>query len=85
MDWNGGNPRPFIPRPTAQSSFAFLYNYNNDHFVYPPGNSYFYTPFYNQSLFRSHVMLAFHPDKFLLFFNHKLAVQLVARLPVISL
>ncbi|XP_022007687.1 homeobox-leucine zipper protein ATHB-22 [Helianthus annuus] len=37
MDWNGGNPIPFIPRPTAQSSFAFLYNYNNDHFVYPPG------------------------------------------------
>ncbi|KAI3716663.1 hypothetical protein L1987_67687 [Smallanthus sonchifolius] len=37
MDWNGGNPRPFLPRPTAQSSFAFLYNYNNDHYVYPPG------------------------------------------------
>ncbi|XP_071701347.1 putative homeobox-leucine zipper protein ATHB-51 isoform X2 [Rutidosis leptorrhynchoides] len=37
MNWNGGNPRPFIPRPTAQSSFAFLYNYNNDHYVYPPG------------------------------------------------
>ncbi|KAI3822565.1 hypothetical protein L1987_10157 [Smallanthus sonchifolius] len=38
MDWNDHvNPRPFIPRPTAQSSFAFLYNYNNDHYVYPPG------------------------------------------------
>ncbi|KAI3522912.1 hypothetical protein L1887_00964 [Cichorium endivia] len=37
MDWNGENPRPFIPRPAAQSSFAFLYNYNNDHYVYPPG------------------------------------------------
>ncbi|KAK1434893.1 hypothetical protein QVD17_00647 [Tagetes erecta] len=31
------NPRPFLPRPTAQSSFAFLYNYNNEHFAYPPG------------------------------------------------
>ncbi|KAD0066200.1 hypothetical protein E3N88_44827 [Mikania micrantha] len=38
MDWNDHvNPRPFIPRPAAQSSFAFLYNYNNDHYVYPPG------------------------------------------------
>ncbi|XP_076924489.1 homeobox-leucine zipper protein ATHB-22-like [Bidens hawaiensis] len=38
MDWNGGNPRrPFIPRPGAQTSFAFLYNYNNDRFLYPPG------------------------------------------------
>ncbi|KAJ0476654.1 putative transcription factor homeobox-WOX family [Helianthus annuus] len=38
MDWNDSmNPRPFIPRPAAQSSFAFLYNYNNDHYVYPPG------------------------------------------------
>ncbi|XP_071709718.1 homeobox-leucine zipper protein ATHB-22-like [Rutidosis leptorrhynchoides] len=37
MEWSGGiNPRPFIPRPTAQSSFAFLYNYNNDHYMYPP-------------------------------------------------
>ncbi|KAK9079361.1 hypothetical protein SSX86_001032 [Deinandra increscens subsp. villosa] len=38
MEWNDHvNPRPFIPRPTAQSSFAFLYNYNNDHYLYPPG------------------------------------------------
>ncbi|XP_023745898.1 homeobox-leucine zipper protein ATHB-22 isoform X2 [Lactuca sativa] len=36
MDWSG-NHRPFIPRPAGQSSFAFLYNYNNDHYVYPPG------------------------------------------------
>ncbi|KVH90504.1 Homeodomain-containing protein [Cynara cardunculus var. scolymus] len=39
MEWNSGNPssRPFIPRSAPQSSFAFLYNYNNDHYVYPPG------------------------------------------------
>ncbi|KAK9072786.1 hypothetical protein SSX86_009221 [Deinandra increscens subsp. villosa] len=37
MEWNGGNHRPFIPRPAAPSSFAFLYNYNTDHYVYPPG------------------------------------------------
>ncbi|KAL4592085.1 hypothetical protein LXL04_005067 [Taraxacum kok-saghyz] len=36
MDWNGANPKPFAPRPAGQSSFAFLYNYNNDHYVYPP-------------------------------------------------
>ncbi|KAJ9554968.1 hypothetical protein OSB04_009582 [Centaurea solstitialis] len=39
MEWNGGNSsRPFIPRPTPQTSFAFLYNYNNvnDHYLYPP-------------------------------------------------
>ncbi|KAL8227099.1 hypothetical protein R6Q57_016931 [Mikania cordata] len=40
MDWNDGNPIPFIPRSVAQSSFefAFLYNYNtaDHHYVYQP-------------------------------------------------
>ncbi|KAJ9542670.1 hypothetical protein OSB04_029176 [Centaurea solstitialis] len=36
MDWSSSNPIPFIPRP-AQSSFAFLYNYNSDPYLYPSG------------------------------------------------
>ncbi|KAF5803602.1 putative transcription factor HB-other family [Helianthus annuus] len=36
MEWNSCNPVPFIPRP-SQSSFAFLYNYNTDPYLYPPG------------------------------------------------
>ncbi|XP_076937746.1 homeobox-leucine zipper protein ATHB-22-like [Bidens hawaiensis] len=40
MDWNDLNPRPLnIPRPAVQSSFAFLYNYNNDHYAYPPASN----------------------------------------------
>ncbi|KVI07948.1 putative homeobox-leucine zipper protein ATHB-51 [Cynara cardunculus var. scolymus] len=38
MDWSSSNPMPFVPRP-AQSSFAFLYNYNSDPYLYPPGGT----------------------------------------------
>ncbi|KAK1429421.1 hypothetical protein QVD17_11630 [Tagetes erecta] len=38
MDWNDHvNSRSFISRPVAQTSFAFLYNYKDDHYVYPTG------------------------------------------------
>ncbi|KAL4578742.1 hypothetical protein LXL04_014873 [Taraxacum kok-saghyz] len=36
MEWNSSSPIPFVPRP-SQSSFAFLYNYNTDPYLYPPG------------------------------------------------
>ncbi|KAI3746295.1 hypothetical protein L6452_08722 [Arctium lappa] len=38
MEWSSSNPIPFIPRP-AQSSFAFLYNYNSDPYLYPPAGA----------------------------------------------
>nr|XP_043635206.1 putative homeobox-leucine zipper protein ATHB-51 [Erigeron canadensis] len=38
MEWSNSNPIPFIPR-ASQSSFAFLYNCNNDPYLYPPGGA----------------------------------------------
>ncbi|KAI3518194.1 hypothetical protein L1887_06671 [Cichorium endivia] len=38
MEWSSSNHMPYIPR-TGQSSFAFLYNYNNDPYLYPPGGA----------------------------------------------
>ncbi|KAK9062876.1 hypothetical protein SSX86_020066 [Deinandra increscens subsp. villosa] len=40
MEWSTSNPPmpPFIPRP-SQTSFAFLYNYNTDPYLYPHGQA----------------------------------------------
>ncbi|XP_071701951.1 putative homeobox-leucine zipper protein ATHB-51 [Rutidosis leptorrhynchoides] len=38
MEWSSSSSIPYIPRPT-QSSFAFLYNYNNDPYIYPSGGA----------------------------------------------
>ncbi|KAI3776111.1 hypothetical protein L1987_45874 [Smallanthus sonchifolius] len=37
MEWSSCNPVPFINPRASQSSFAFLYNYNTEPYLYPPG------------------------------------------------
>ncbi|XP_071700622.1 putative homeobox-leucine zipper protein ATHB-51 [Rutidosis leptorrhynchoides] len=39
MEWSSSSSLPFIPPRPTQSSFAFIYNYNNDSYLYPSGGA----------------------------------------------